>query len=141
MRRTGRPDIMKLIGAFRNRAEATKNKYLNCYALYFVTLTEFLAVIVVLKIYSTAVISCSFAVSITVVVVVVVVVVVATIIYFGVLNQNFWGLIHKNRAGNSCFVHNFGFPFFRYLLKCLLMKLILDGCTLHLVLNSSQLPT
>jgi hypothetical protein len=99
---------MKLIGAFRNRAEAPKNKHLNYYQFYFVRLTELLAVIVVSKIYSTAVISFIFAVSTTVFVIVI----IATIFYFGVLNQNLWYLIYKNQAENSCFLHNFVFPFF-----------------------------
>ena len=76
---------MKLIGAFRNSAEAHENKHLNYYPLYFVRLTEILAVIVVLKIYSPTVIS--FAVTTTVTVIVI----IATIFYFGVLNQSFLG--------------------------------------------------
>ena len=99
---------MKLIGAFSNRAKAPKNKHLNYYPLYFVRLSELLAVIVVLKIYCTAIISFIFAVSTTVIVIVI----IATIFHFGVLNQNLWCLIYKNQAENCCFVHNFGFPFF-----------------------------
>ena len=82
---------MKLIDAFRNRAEAPKNKHLNYYQFYFVRLTELLAVIVVSKIYSAAVISFIFAVSTTVFVIVI----IATIFYFGVLNQNLWCLIYR----------------------------------------------
>ena len=104
----GRTDITKLIGAFRNRAEAPKNKHLNYYPLYFVRLTELLAVNVVLKIYSTAVISYIFAVSTTIFIITI----VATIFYFGVLDWTLWCLIYTNQAENSCFVHNFGFPFF-----------------------------
>jgi hypothetical protein len=66
MRIDGRTDMMKLISAFLNRAEAPKNKHLNYYPLYFVRLTELLAVIVILKIYSTPVISFIFAISTTV---------------------------------------------------------------------------
>jgi hypothetical protein len=74
---------MKLIGTFRDRAETPKNKPLNYYLLYFVRLTELLAVIAVLKI-------CSFAFS----TVVFVIVIITVIFCFGALNQNLWGLIY-----------------------------------------------
>jgi len=100
---------MKLIGTFRDRAETSKNKPLNYYLLYFVRLAELLAVIVVLKIYGTVDIICSFAFS----TVVFVIVIITVISYFGALNQNLWGLIYtKNQRENSCFVQNFDFPFF-----------------------------
>lgn len=109
MRRDGRADIMKLIGAFRNRTGAYRNEQLKYYPLYFVRLIELFSVIVT-KICSNTITSLRFSVSTTVVIVNFKI----KVFYFGTINQNLWGLIYtcKNRAVNYFFVHSVAFPLY-----------------------------